>query len=123
VADHRIATQCRHLTHQTGNGDQVAGVLHGLAYGSMVGMVVAGAMGQNQIGLETADLTDDLPAEFQGGFEPAVGEMPDLARGSDYLRGGGGFLSPAFDQFRPEHLVMPRLAVGDGDDLDHTPLL
>ena len=62
VGNDRVDAQRGHIVAHGGNGDEVGGVLHGLADGAVVGVVVVESVREDEVGLEGADLADDSEA-------------------------------------------------------------
>ena len=94
VGDGGILPQRRHVAEHVGHRHQVRGVLHELADRPMVGMIVAGAVGEHQIRGEGADLADHPLADLEGRHQLAVGDVPGFVGGADDPPRGGG-LRPA----------------------------
>ena len=94
--------------------------MHELADSPMVGMVVAGAVCQDQVGREAADLADHPLADLERGHQLAVGDVPGFVGRTDDASRGGGLLAAHGTKHCRRPLEMPRGAVGQGDNLHHT---
>ena len=117
----RVAAQDRHVGTDRRDRHQVAGILHGLANRPMIGMVVAGAVSQHEIGAELSQFADHLLTQGQAGLEAPVGEGPDLGSGSQQGGGAGGFGRAEGGQRGAAQAEMPGRTIGRRDQLHHMP--
>ena len=72
VRDDGVVRQGGGVCADVGYGDHVCRVLHEDGSVAVVGVVVVGAMGQDEVRRIVANLADDFFAIFKGGFKFAV---------------------------------------------------
>jgi hypothetical protein len=123
VSDDGISAEDWRIGADQRNGDEVRGVLDRLPDRSMIRVVVAGAMSQNEVGLKRADLAYDLLAHFQRGQQAAVGKVPRQVFGADHFARASCFFAANGDKRLRIAKVMPRAAVRDRDHSHDTSAL
>ena len=88
---------------------------------TVIGMIVAGPMGQDQVRTSTADQTDDLHPRFETHLEMAVPMVQNGVLDTKYPSGRGSLGSTALRQLGATLLVVSGRPVGNADILNMMP--
>ena len=103
--------------NDVGNDDHVGGVLDEDAGVAVVGMIVVGAVGDDDVGFPFADGADDLAANIEGGDEFAVVVVENLILfDAEPFEGFLSFEVAAFGEGATAHFVMTGITVSDGQE-------
>lgn len=101
----------RHGHHERGVLDEDAGV-------AVVGMIVPGAVGDDDVGLPLADDFGEEFAVFEGGQKFAVVKVQHFAGDAPFLSAGFDFGDAALGQFTPSVAPVADVAIGHGAEFD-----
>jgi hypothetical protein len=82
----------------------------------MVGMIIIGAMTEDEIGVPFADESGDFAAVLQVRFQFAVVDVEHLGGDTEKARGLHYLRQPAFGQRTARLAPMADVAIGDGDE-------
>src|SRR5689334_2751436 len=88
----------------------------------MVRVVVVGTVRKDQVRLKLPNQFDNLLTGGKVGFQPPIRACHHLILDVGNLRYPARLLIPSLRQWAATHLMMPRFAVGRGDELDDMPL-
>ena len=121
IQEDRILAQRGDVGHQRRNHNHISGILNQDAGVAVVGMVVVGTRGEDDIRVPFADLADNLFADIEGGEQLAVVVAEHFIFDAEAARGFLGLGSAALGKSGAVDLVVADIAVGNGDELDGMP--
>ena len=113
----RVALQVRHVRDHVGHGDHVQRVLDDLGGVAVVGMIVPRPGHHDQVRGKGANDLDHLLAHLQRGQQRAVVVVEGDILAAQQRAGCRRLAAPSPRQGRAAHLVVPGVAVGQGDHL------
>ena len=103
---------------EEGNGDHEGCILDQDADIAMIGMVVPGPMGDDEVGIPLTDHLGDEFAVFEGGKELAVVDVEHLGSDTPFGGAGFGFGVAALGEFAAGVAPVADVAIGDGAEFD-----
>ena len=115
VRDDGVVRQGGCVCADVGYGDHVCRVLYEDGCVAVVGVVVVGAMGQDEVWRIVANQANDFFAIFEGGFKFAIVVVEYVVFDARDRTCCLGFSAAATGEFNAADFVMTRVAVGDRD--------
>src|SRR5439155_27289941 len=103
---------------EVGDGDHIGGVLQQRSGGAVVGVVVVGPVGQDQVGADLADQAHDRAPVGQARLELAVVVVQHSAVDADHGRCGLRLRLAPPCEGRSSHLIVAGVAVGGRHEVD-----
>ena len=103
---------------EEGNGDHEGCILDQDTDIAMIGVVVPGTMGDDDIGIPFADDLGDEFAVFEGGEQFAVVDVEHLGSDTPFGGAGFGFGVAALGEFAAGVAPVADVAIGDGAEFD-----
>jgi hypothetical protein len=116
VGDHRIFPERRHLRADRRHSHHVRGIAHQLRRVAMVGVIVVGAVGDNQVRPFLADQGDEPVAGLERRQQGAVRKIEDVIANAQHAPRSGRFAAADLDQSLAIDLVVAGFAVCDTDE-------
>jgi hypothetical protein len=106
---------------EVGHHDHEGGVLHEQPDIAMIGMVVVGTVGKDEIGIPFADELHDGLAILEGREQLAIVDVEDLDLSAHAFGGLLHLGGAALRKFPARHAPVADVSVGAGDELDLVP--